>query len=92
MRDSVEEGFGFYTRLAASISSSRATAKSGQSKGSNMSFGLYAIGFAVLTIGLIYGAYLVHVPRQWIVVGAIVLIGVGILSGVKATRQRDSAA
>ncbi len=57
-----------------------------------MSFGLYAIGFAVLTIGLIYGAYLVHVPRRWIVVGAIVLIGAGILSGVKATRQRDTAA
>jgi hypothetical protein len=30
-------------------------------------------------------------PTQWIVVGAIVLIGVGILSGVKATRQKDSA-
>lgn len=57
-----------------------------------MSFALYAIGFAILTIGLIYGAYLVHLPSHWIVVGAIVLIGVGILSGVKATRQRDSAA
>ena len=57
-----------------------------------MSFGLYAIGFAILTIGLIYGAYLVHVPGRWIVVGAIVLIGAGILSGVKATRQRDTAA
>jgi hypothetical protein len=57
-----------------------------------MSFGLYAIGFAILTIGLIYGAYLVHVPGHWIVVGAIVLIGVGMLSGVKATRQRDTAA
>jgi hypothetical protein len=57
-----------------------------------MSFALYAIGFAILTIGLIYGAYLVHLPSHWIVVGAIVLIGVGILSGVKATRQRDTAA
>jgi hypothetical protein len=57
-----------------------------------MSFGLYALGFAILTIGLIYGAYLLHVPRHWIVVGAIVLMGAGILSGVKATRQRDTAA
>jgi hypothetical protein len=57
-----------------------------------MSFGLYAIGFAILTIGLVYGAYLVHVPGHWIVVGAIVLIGAGMLSGVKATRQRDTAA
>ena len=57
-----------------------------------MSFGLYAIGFAILIGGLIYGAYLVHMPAHWIVVGAIVLLGVGILSGVKATRQRDPAA
>jgi uncharacterized membrane protein len=56
-----------------------------------MSFGIYAAGFAILICGLAYGAHLVHMPTQWIVVGAIVLIGLGILSGVKATRQRDSA-
>ena len=56
-----------------------------------MSFGLYAIGFAILIGGLIYAAHLVHMPAHWIVVGAIVLLGVGILSGVKATRQRDPA-
>jgi hypothetical protein len=41
--------------------------------------------------GLIYGAHLMHMPTHWIVVGSIVLLGVGILSGVKATRQRDSS-
>lgn len=56
-----------------------------------MSFGLYAIGFAILIGGLIYAAYLVHIPAHWIVVGAIVLLGVGILSAVKATRQKDPA-
>jgi uncharacterized membrane protein len=56
-----------------------------------MSFGLYAIGFAIVISGLIYGAYLVHMPTHWIVVGAVVLLGVGILTGVKATRQRDPA-
>jgi hypothetical protein len=56
-----------------------------------MSFGLYSIGFAILIAGLIYGAHLMHMPAHWIVVGAIVLLGVGILSGVKATRQKDSA-
>jgi hypothetical protein len=54
-----------------------------------MSFGLYSIGFAILIGGLIYAAYLVHVPTHWIGVGAIILLGVGILSGVKATRQKD---
>jgi hypothetical protein len=54
-----------------------------------MSFGLYAAGFGVVIVGLVYGAYLMHVPSQWIAVGAIILVGVGILTGVKATRQKD---
>jgi hypothetical protein len=56
-----------------------------------MSFGIYAIGFVIMLIGLVYGAHLMHIPAHWIAVGAIVLLGVGILSGVKATRQRDSS-
>ena len=54
-----------------------------------MSFGLYATGFAIVIIGLMYGAHLLHVPAQWIAVGGIVMLGIGILSGVKATRPRD---
>jgi hypothetical protein len=54
-----------------------------------MSFGLYAMGFAIVIGGLIYGAYLAHMPAHWIVVGAVVMLGVGILTGVKATRQKD---
>ncbi len=54
-----------------------------------MSFGLYTIGFAIMIGGLIYAAHLLHVPTHWIVVGAIVMIGLGILTGVKATRQKD---
>lgn len=56
-----------------------------------MSFGLYAIGFAIMLGGLIYAAHLMHMPTHWIVVGAVVLLGMGILSGVKATRQKDSS-
>jgi hypothetical protein len=55
-----------------------------------MSFGIYSIGFAIVIGGLIYGAYLLHVPAHWIAVGAIVLLGVGIVKGVKTTRQKDS--
>jgi hypothetical protein len=57
-----------------------------------MSFGLYAMGFAILIGGLIYGAHLLRMPTHWIVVGAIVMLGIGILSGVKATRQKDPPA
>jgi len=56
-----------------------------------MSFKLYAAGFAIVIGGLIYAAHLVHMPSHWIVVGTIIMIGIGILSGVKATRQKDSA-
>jgi hypothetical protein len=57
-----------------------------------MSFGIYIIGFLILIGGLIYAAVMLHVPSQWIAVGGIVLTGLGILTGVKATRQKDPAA
>ncbi|HMD76990.1 MAG TPA: hypothetical protein VKG86_06410 [Terracidiphilus sp.] len=56
-----------------------------------MSFGIYAAGFAILIGGLVYAAHLMHMPTHWIAAGAIVLIGIGILSAVKATRQKDPA-
>ena len=54
-----------------------------------MSFGIYAIGFAIVISGLIYAAYLMHMPAHWIAAGAIVLLGLGILKAVTATRQKD---
>jgi hypothetical protein len=56
-----------------------------------MSFGLYVVGYLVVIVGLVYGATLMHVPVHWIAAGAIVLVGLGILTGVKNTRQKDSA-
>jgi len=57
-----------------------------------MSFGLYAIGFAILIGGLDYGAHLVHAPGHWIIAATIILVGLGILEGVKTTGQRDPVA
>lgn len=54
-----------------------------------MSFGLYSAGFAIVIGGLIYGAYLMHMPGRWIAVCAVVLLGIGILSAVTATRHKD---
>jgi hypothetical protein len=54
-----------------------------------MSFGLYMVGFIVLIIGLALGAWLLHVPPMWIGVGVIVLVGIGILTGVTTTRRPD---
>jgi hypothetical protein len=56
-----------------------------------VSFLIYIAGFLILIGGLIYGAAILHTPLHWIVVGAVVLLGAGILTGVKATRQKDAA-
>jgi uncharacterized membrane protein len=53
------------------------------------SFAIYLFGFAIVIGGLAYGAYLLHVQTQWIVVGVIVLAGIGILGAVNHTRRRD---
>jgi hypothetical protein len=54
-----------------------------------MSFGIYLFGYIILIAGLSLGANLLHVPSQWIVVGAICLVGIAILHGVTVTRQKD---
>jgi hypothetical protein len=60
-------------------------------EGDAMSFGLYSLGFAIVIGGLVYAAYLLHVPTHWIAVGAVVLLGIGILMGVTTTRHKDPA-
>ena len=54
-----------------------------------MSFGLYLVGTLIVIAGLAYGAHLAHVPPHWIVVGAALVAGLGIMGGVKSTRMKD---
>ena len=54
-----------------------------------MSFGLYAIGYLVLIVGVAYLAHLMHIPQSYIVAGVIILAGIGIVTGVQSTRQKD---
>jgi positive regulator of sigma E activity len=53
------------------------------------SFMLYVVGFVILIVGLALGANMLGVPSVWIGIGIIVLAGIGVLSGVSKTRQRD---
>ncbi|MEQ1490920.1 MAG: hypothetical protein ABL932_10275 [Terricaulis sp.] len=55
-------------------------------------FVIYAIGFLIMLGGLIYGATLLGVATQWIVVGALVMLGLGIAMGVGKTRTKDVSA
>ena len=54
-----------------------------------MSFGLYALGYVVVIVGVAYMAHLMHVPQHWIGAIVLVLFGIGIVTGVQSTRQRD---
>jgi hypothetical protein len=54
-----------------------------------MSLGIYLVGYIVLIIGLAVGANMMNIPPRWIGVGVLVMVGLGVISGVTATRQRD---
>ena len=53
------------------------------------SLAIYIVGFVILVGGLAYGASVAGLATQWIVIGAIVLVGLGIVMGVTRTRQKD---
>ena len=54
-----------------------------------MSFALYLLGFALMIMGVAYGAHMAKVPTHWIVVAVVTLVGIGIMTGVSRTRMRD---
>ena len=52
---------------------------------------IFIIGFVILIAGLAYGASLAGLSTQWIAVGVLVLMGLGVAMGVTRTRQRDTS-
>jgi hypothetical protein len=54
-----------------------------------MSFGLYMLGFVILIGGLAWAAVLAGAPPVYVIIGAVVLLGIGIISAVKKTRLKD---
>lgn len=54
-----------------------------------MSFGIYAIGYLILIAGVAYLAHIMHIPQTYITALVIILIGVGIVTGVQNTRGKD---
>jgi cadmium resistance protein CadD (predicted permease) len=57
-----------------------------------MSFGLYLIGFIIVVVGVAFAAHLMNVPARWIGVIVLILLGLGIVTGVTTTRRRDPPA
>ena len=56
------------------------------------SFSTYLIGFIVLIVGLAIAAILLGVSATWVTVGAIILIGIGIVSATTRTKPKDPQA
>lgn len=54
-----------------------------------MSFALYAVGYLIVIAGVAYMAHLMHIPQHWIMAIVIVLLGIGVVTGVTNTRRRD---
>jgi hypothetical protein len=57
-----------------------------------MSFAIYILGFVILIGGLAYGASMAGLSTQWIVVGVLVLLGMGVAMGATRTRMKDPPA
>jgi hypothetical protein len=56
-----------------------------------MNFLIYLVGTLIVVGALAYGAALLGVPRTWITIGALVLVGFGLMTGITRTRQKDPA-
>ena len=55
------------------------------------SFALFLVGVLIVVGGLAYVAFLLHVPPVWIVAGAVVMVGLGLITAVTRTRQKDGS-
>ena len=53
------------------------------------SFSTYLVGYIILVLGLAIAASLLGVSTTWIAVGAIVLIGIGIITATTRTKPKD---
>lgn len=52
-------------------------------------FVLYVVGFVVFLAGVLYAEHLLHVPQTWVLVSALVILGLGVMSAVSRTKRRD---
>ncbi len=52
---------------------------------------VYLIGTLLVVAGLAYAASRMGVSSVWIVAGALVVIGFGLMGGIVKTRQKDPA-
>ncbi len=54
-----------------------------------MSFALYLVGFLLITGGVAWGLVVAGVPHLYVGIACLILLGLGIVTGVSKTRTRD---
>ncbi len=51
-----------------------------------MRFFAYILGFLILIGGLAWGAIEMGAPQLWVMIGSMILLGIGIITGASRTR------
>lgn len=54
-----------------------------------MSFSLYLLGFVILIGGVAWGLIVAGIPPLYVGIACVILLGIGILTGVTRTRPKD---
>jgi hypothetical protein len=54
-----------------------------------MSFAIFLVGFAILIGGVCWALIVAGVPELYVMITAVILLGVGIVTGVARTRTKD---
>jgi hypothetical protein len=57
-----------------------------------MSFALYLLGFVIFVAGVAWGLSVAGVPQLYIAIAVVILVGLGIFTGVSRTRAKDPSA
>jgi NADH:ubiquinone oxidoreductase subunit 6 (subunit J) len=52
-------------------------------------FLVYLIGTLLVVAGLAYGASRLGISQVWIIAGALVILGIGVMGGIVKTRQKE---
>ena len=56
-----------------------------------MSFLIYLLGTALFIGGIAWALVAMHVPTQYIAMACLILLGIGVFTGVTRTRAKDPA-
>ncbi len=54
-----------------------------------MSFAIFLVGFAILIGGVSWALITAGVPQLYVLITAVILLGLGIVTGVARTRSKD---